>query len=307
MLPYYDVLDRVWLLKLLIYWGSWLVPPALALLAWRTVTRWRQWGLAGRLSAAVPLAAGGLFVQARFVEPQMLVVRETALHLGIPARVALVADLHLGLYKGPGFLDRVVERLNALDVDLVLIGGDYLDEPDRPLAELIAPLARLRHPAYSVPGNHDTPGPGLTRGLHFAPLLRTELRRLGVRPVEGEVVDAGPFLIVGLGDHYANQDDPLPAQQPRPGQKPRLVLVHNPDSVMKLAPGWGRLALSGHTHGGQLRVPGLYRRITPSNFGFDRGLHTFAPVPTYVTSGLGETGLPMRWLNPPVIDVLDLR
>ncbi|WP_119154601.1 metallophosphoesterase [Caldimonas tepidiphila] len=306
LLPHYDAPDAIWFAKLAIWWGSWLVPPLLALLAWRIATRWRRWRPLRRGGALLGLLAGLLFVQARFVEPHMIVVRESALGLGIPARIALVGDFHLGLYKGPGFLDRVVDRLNALDVDAVLIAGDYTDEPDRALAELIAPLRRLKAPAYSVPGNHDTPGPGRSRGTHFAPLLREELLRLGVRPVEGEVVDAGAFLVVGLGDHYAGKDQPVASQQPQPGQKPRLVLVHNPDSVMKLPSGWARLALSGHTHGGQLRVPGLYRRLTPTNHGFDRGLHDFAPLPTYVTAGLGETALPMRWMNPPSIDVLDL-
>lgn len=307
LLPWYDEPDAIWWIKLAILWGSWAVPPLLALLAWRLGRHWRRWGRLRRAAGLLLIAAGGLFVQARFVEPRLIVVRETAVPLGIPARVALVADFHLGLYKGPDFLARVVDRLNALEVDAVLIGGDYLDEPDRPLAELVAPLGRLRHAAYSVPGNHDTPGPGKSRGRRLGPELRAELQRLGVRPVEGEVVDAGAFLLVGLGDHYANEDEPTPAQAPRPGQKPRLLLVHNPDSVMRLPAGWAALSLSGHTHGGQIRIPGLYRRITPSRFGFDRGLHDFAPLPAFVTAGLGETGLPMRWLNPPVIDVLDLR
>jgi hypothetical protein len=75
---------------------------------------------------------------------------------------------------------------------------------------------------------------------------------------------------------------------------------------MDLQPGEAALVLAGHTHGGQLRIPGLYRRAIPCSAPFDRGLHTFAPVPVFVTSGLGETGVPMRWMNPPVIDILDL-
>lgn len=302
MLPHDQALDAVWLLKLAILWGSWGVPLGLALLLWRLPARWPRWSRGRRAEVIALLLAGALFVQARFVEPQMIVVRETALPLGIPARVALVADLHLGLYKGPDFLDRVVDRLNALDVDAVLIAGDHTYEPHRPLAELLAPWRRLRHPAYSVPGNHDAqaPGPPIEREL------RAELQRLGVRPVEGEVVDAGAFLVVGLGDRYAGRDQPAASQRPQPGDKPRLALMHHPDSAMQLPPGWARLALAGHTHAGQIRIPWLYRRAIPSAHGFDRGLHGFAPLPVFVTAGLGEMGLPMRWLNPPAIDVLDL-
>jgi predicted MPP superfamily phosphohydrolase len=83
--------------------------------------------------------------------------------------------------------------------------------------------------------------------------------------------------------------------------------MHNPDSAMQLKPGLAALALAGHTHGGQLRIPGYYQHVIPCNFPFDRGLHSFAPVPVFVTSGLGETLWPLRFLNPPAIDVLLLR
>ena len=85
----------------------------------------------------------------------------------------------------------------------------------------------------------------------------------------------------------------------------RVLFLHQnfPGQFVHLARG---LAVAGHTHGGQIRIPGLYRRVIPTRYPFDRGLHTFPPVPTFVTSGLGESGLPLRLFNPPVIDVLDI-
>ncbi|AKJ27947.1 metallophosphoesterase [Caldimonas brevitalea] len=299
MFPVYGPATVTWFLMLLLYWGS--LPFALALLWWAR-RRWQRPGAWRRTKALVVVVLAGLFIDARFIEPQLLTVRETRLGLGAPIKVALIADYHLGVYKGRGYLERVVDRLNQLDVDAVLIAGDHTNSPDRPLDELLAPLARLRHPTYSVPGNHDEsmPGPPLAKQL------RDALIRHGVQPVEGRYLDAGRFIVVGLGDWTAHKDQPIGLRQ-APADKPRLVLMHNPDSAMQLRPGSALLALAGHTHCGQVRIPGLYRPMISTIHPFDRGLHTFAPVPTFVTCGLGEVKLPLRFLNPPVIDVLDLR
>ena len=96
-----------------------------------------------------------------------------------------------------------------------------------------------------------------------------------------------------------------------PASGPTLVLAHNPDSAIALDPARVALVLAGHTHGGQIRIPWLYRHVIPSQYGFDRGeqfLHTpHGRVRVYTTVGTGEIGLPMRLFNPPTIDVLDLR
>jgi uncharacterized protein len=293
--PAYGEADVSWFLRLAVFWGS---LPLAALGLWLI---WRL-RLRRRMGAAVfVLLLLMLFVQARFIEPQRLTVRETHVPLGVPTRIALIADAHLGVYKGPAFLQRVVEQLNALDVDAVLIAGDHTYLPDRPLAELLAPLAALRHPVYSVPGNHDEqmPGPPL------AAALKAALQQHGVQTIEGRHVDMGTHYLVGLGDLMAGKAR-MEALRGTPANKPRLVLMHNPDTALLLPAGSAALALAGHTHCGQVRIPGLYRAMIPTVAPFDRGLQHLAAVPTFVTCGLGEVKLPLRLFNPPVIDVLDL-
>jgi predicted MPP superfamily phosphohydrolase len=302
MLPAYGPLTVAWIVQSAIIWASWLIWPLVAWLAWRTVRHRRALSRRQMLRSAVGFVLALWFIEMRFIEPALIVERHTALNLGFEARLALISDYHVGLLNSPDFLDRVVDRLNALPVDVVLIAGDHLSRPDRPLAELLAPLARLRHPAFSVPGNHDESHPG--------PPVRDELRRallaVGVTPVEYTFVVRDRFTLVGLGDHYAHRDGIEPLLT-APSDKPRIVMMHNPDTAMTLPPGSAALALAGHTHGGQIRIPLLYRYAIPCRYPFDRGLHTFSPVPTFVTSGLGQTGVPMRFLNPPVIDVLEIR
>jgi uncharacterized protein len=303
LLPAYGPAGWAWCLQWAIHWGSWLVFPLLLWWSVRLLRGWRSATFGQRARLTWPLLAALLFIEMRFIEPTLIVERRMALELGFQARIVLIADYHVGLYKRPEFLARVVERINAMEgVDAVLIAGDHLHEPDRPIAELLAPLKLLRHPTYSVPGNHDE--------LPFGPVqhaeLRAVLKSLGVQPVEYGHVVTPKFTVVGLGDRFAGKDNPGPlAAAPR--DKPIIVVAHNPDSAMQLKPGAAALFVSGHTHGGQIRIPWLYRRVIPTEHPFDRGLHRFGPVPVFVTSGLGEVGLPMRFLNPPVIDVLDIR
>ncbi len=278
---------------------AWLGWPYLAWTAWRLTRRTYRWPQ--RLALAGMFCGTALLLYAHFIEPRWITQRHTTLQLGFKARVAVIADYHMGLFKGPDFLDRVVDELNTLDVDAVLIAGDHLNYPSRPLAELLAPLKRVKHPMFSVPGNHDDhPGePERTNDL------RQALLSVGVTPVEYTHAALPTFTLVGLGDHFAGRDSRDPLLR-APHDKPIVVLFHNPDTAMDLQPGDATLAVAGHTHGGQIRVPGLYRRVIPTRHPFDRGLHTFPPLPTFVTSGLGESGLPLRLFNPPVIDVLDI-
>jgi predicted MPP superfamily phosphohydrolase len=282
---------------------GWLAWPLFALLLWRL---WRSRGVAARAALLLPLASVACFIDARFVEPALLTVHETTLQLPIaaPADIALVSDLHVGRFKDQRYLQRVVDRLNAMPLDAVLIAGDFYGEYDgRPLAGLLAPLKGLRHPVYAVPGNHDEGPPD---GRPVMAELQAALKALGVHPVQGAHADLGAFTLVGLGDRWAGHDGLAPLHA-APRDKPVVLLMHNPDSAMQLQRGEAALALAGHTHGGQLRIPGLYRRAIPCEHPFDRGLHGFGPVPVFVTTGLGETAVPLRWMNPPVIDVLRLR
>ena len=289
--------------KQVVFSGMWLLGPlllALLVVAWRRRRQWqrRSWV---RWGAGVCVVA--LFLHMRFVERQWIVERHTTLDLGFTARIALISDLHVGLYTDDGFVDRIVDRLNAIDVEAVLVAGDWTYEPTRPLPELLAPFARLRHLALSVPGNHDEQAPGPP----IAKPLRDTLVSLGIKPIEGSHHRMPGWTVVGLGDRRAGKDDLTPLRT-APRDQPIVVLMHEPDSAVRIPAGMAKLALAGHTHGGQVRLPFVGALMNSSVYPFDRGLHTnIAAVPTFVTSGLGDSIQPIRLLNPPVIDVLTVR
>ncbi|MCA7024803.1 MULTISPECIES: metallophosphoesterase [Stenotrophomonas] len=296
-------MDKV-LAKQLLFHGSWLVLPAIAWLLWR----WRR-ERRYRPVLGVLLLGCGLFAWARFIEPQWIRVAHTELPgTGMQVRIALVSDIHLGVYKDRRFLQRLVARLDTLPVDAVVIAGDLTYEPQRlVLSEAFSPLSALRVPVYAVLGNHDqqAPGPDIDAAL------RTALRANGVRIIEGmRFTDADGIRWAGLGDRWAGKDDPRFLREV-PGHLPAIVVAHNPDSAMDLLPGDAAIVLAGHTHGGQIRIPWLYRKVIPSAHGFDRGEQVApaaaGPVRVFTTRGVGEVGLPLRLFNPPTIDVLQLR
>lgn len=290
-------MDKI-LLKQFIFHGSWLALVVAAWLLWRLRDPRRRWLVA---VALVPVL---VFLWSRFVEPQIIRVRETTLAgVGFQADIALVADLHLGIYKDTAFLDRLVDRIDAMPVDAVAIAGDLTYEADpAELDALFAPLARLRVPVYAVLGNHDQ----LPTGRDVAEPLRRALEAHGVRVIEGGFVEADGWRWAGLGDRWSGQDDPA-FLRASPSPLPTLALTHNPDTSVDLVSGDVALLLAGHTHGGQIRIPWLYRRVIPSRHGFDRGEQWQGPVRVFTTSGTGEIGLPLRLFNPPTIDVLHLR
>ncbi len=285
-----------------LFHGSWLVFPFIAWMLWRLRRPRLRWLAAALLVPAL------VFTWSRFVETRIIRVQETTLAgIGADLDIALVSDIHLGVYKDRAFLERVVDRINRLPVQAVAIAGDLTYEPQgQSLDDLFAPLARIDVPVYVVLGNHDQQAPGPDIDV----ALRSALRKHGVRIIEGEIITVDGVRWVGLGDRWARKDDPA-FLRASPSPLPTLVLTHNPDTATDLARNDATLLLAGHTHGGQIRIPWLYRRVIPSAHGFDRG-EEFArgldgDVRVFTTTGVGEVGLPMRLFNPPTIDVLHLR
>lgn len=257
------------------------------------------------LSLALALAAGSW---ARLVEPELLRVRETVLH-GVPdpaepVRIALVSDVHWGMFGRDHQLRRLVRRLNDLGVDAVFFAGDWTHDPPRDLATGFSPLRGLRMPAFAVLGNHDTGAPGPP----LAGELRQALTANGVRLVEGRRLRWRGWEIVGLEDLWGGS----PRAQirsllgkPHPA---RLVLAHQPDTFAFVPRGSTFLGMAGHTHGGQIRLPWLTRQVLS---GMTRqpwwdGLHDTPATRVFVTPGTGLIGLPMRFGVPPTIDVISL-
>lgn len=297
-------------LMLWLYWAPRLAGlPLLAglWLRWRIERGVRRW----RHPVYALLVLVGLW--SSWVEPYWVRVRHTTLP-GIPAaaqpvRLALVADIHWGLFFRDRQLDDLVDRLNAMDVDAVIVAGDWTHEPTQDLRAGFAPLSRLRHPVWAVLGNHDVqaPGPDLTEPL------RAALTQHGVRLIEGKAVAWKGWELVGLDDQWGGRPQAQIQRLWQPGTSAsspqRLVIVHQPDTVALLPKGAAFLSMAGHTHGGQIWIPGLapwVLRKTNSQQSWWNGLYDTAAGRLLVTPGVGMIGLPARLGVRPTIERIDL-
>ncbi|MCP9493554.1 MAG: metallophosphoesterase [Pyrinomonadaceae bacterium MAG19_C2-C3] len=205
-------------------------------------------------------------------------------------RVALIADLQVGMWlDNTDTIRRIVNRIVEERPAAALIAGDFVyhpteDEPDDTEREdflefreeidevtnLLRPLAQAGIPTYAVLGNHDYGMPTVKYAKNelLARNLQAALQSAGIRVLDNEAVslvsdaknDGGQagdsaLYLVGVGSHVANTDKPQVALAQVPDGAPRIAFMHNPDSFILFPQGSAPLALAGHTHGGQLRVP----------------------------------------------------
>ncbi|MBU0897503.1 metallophosphoesterase [Patescibacteria group bacterium] len=244
-----------------------------------------------------------LFIYARFVERNIIVVQNTSIKTGFSDKVIVISDMHLGVYKDQNFLKKIVNKINEQkNIDAVLIPGDFTFDPPKDLLTLFSPLKDIHFPVYAVLGNHDSemPGPPIQKQLQEA------LEKNGVIFLNNtsSVILNKNITVLGLGDNFAYQDD-ISKIEKYSIQDNLIVLTHNPDTTLNYKNSIPDITISGHTHGGQIRIPFLYKFIIPCVGNFDKGLHNTPTGKIFVTSGLGETGLPLRLGIPPVIDVLE--
>lgn len=291
---------RLWL-----FWVS-LAGPVLLAGSLYLCVRCRS--LAGRITWCLMGLLLAIGCWARLVEPNLLRVRTTTL-TGIPAhstplRLALVADIHWGLFGRDGQLQRLVDRLNALEVDAIVVAGDWTYEPKRDLVGGLAPLSQLRAPVFGVLGNHDlrAPGPDVEQTLRHA------LQTHRVQLLEGKRLAWRGWELVGIDDLWGGHPEAQIATLLTTPSPSRLIVSHQPDAVARFPRNAAFLTLSGHTHGGQITLPYLKRHVLESgtlNPWWD-GLYSTESSRLFVTPGIGMISLPARLGVPPTIDVLEL-
>lgn len=252
-------------------------------------------------------------------------LRLTRVRVAIPAlpahlqglRLAHVSDTHLGRLVPASFIRRAVDAALALQPHAFLLTGDYIDDGTSRIAEaarLLAPLARAGVPAAAVLGNHDWYGCGRSvraalQDQGFEVIDNARLFLLPGRPALAQAPAPDALCIAGLGDLDEDHVDLHAALEGVPDHVPRLVLAHNPDTAelpqVRSGPRID-LMLSGHTHGGQIRLPFLGTPVTMSRYGskYAAGLVQGPVCPVQVSRGVGLSIAPIRWgVRPEIVEV----
>ncbi|MBT4071865.1 MAG: hypothetical protein HOE80_04045 [Candidatus Magasanikbacteria bacterium] len=244
------------------------------------------------------------FLYARFIEPQIILIKNTQIETGFSAKFVVISDIHLGVYKGTHFLERIVEKINTIEqVDAVLIPGDFIYYPQEDLEVLFSSLKQIKFPVYAVLGNHDTE----ESRQYIDEELQKALEENGVIFLSNSsaYIEQKNIRILGLGDKWTDEDD-ISKIDKFTIEDNVVVITHNPDTTLEYTNSIPDLTVSGHTHGGQIRIPYLYKKVIPCVGDFDAGLYDVGENNVFVTAGVGEIGLPMRLGIPPTIEILEL-
>jgi uncharacterized protein len=269
--------------------------------------------------------AAGLALYAGEVERHWIEISHQDVHIaGLSAvfdgmRIAQISDIHLDEYSEPYFLQDAVDRVNRLNPDAVFLTGDYVTWgiSTRKFAEgagwqcaniLTGLHCRQR---YAILGNHDVMvGPKritaalVDNGMTVLTNACLPIERAGSR-----------FWLAGLDDPVFGNPDPelaIPARIRNIPDEPVLLMCHAPDYADDLLahPAGKSVAVmfSGHTHGGQVRLPLVgAMQLPPLGKKYVEGWFRLRGLQLYVNRGLGAVGVPFRFDCPPEITLFTLR
>ena len=272
--------------------------------------------------------AGGLTVGAAAVYPMSIATRHFEVTWRtfplrdlppalVGLRIVQLSDIHHGPWIPIQHVRTIVRTANDLAPDVILLTGDYVHRSAAYITPVVNELAKLRATIgiVGVLGNHDWWEDG--------PLMQREFARIGIPLIDNsrrfvtpqrQIVEHGTegLCLAGVGDLYTDTQRYDAALGDVPPDMPRLLLSHNPDVSEDPALAVQRyridLMLSGHTHGGQIYVPGIGSPIVPSQFGqkYARGLVQGPVCPVFISRGLGHTVLPVRIGVRPEMAVMEL-
>lgn len=299
----------------------------------------------GLLGVVGLLLVWGVAIEPRIIDREDVVAHVPALP---PAwdgqQVALIADFQVDMWlANTDTVRRIVEGLARERPAAVLIAGDFIYKADpdpgpeiAAVIDLLRPLPVAGIPTLAVLGNHDysinwRDDP---KDEAMATRLQQALEAAGVDVLHNEAVvlptpapggtpgatplpgsgNGPPLYVVGVGARWAGEDRPAAAVAQVPEGTARLVLMHHPDSFAALPPRTAPLAMAGHTHGGQIRVP-----FTPEwswlSLTTDDAVHVDGWIQgfgqpgnrLYVNRGIGFSSVPIRLFCPPEVTVFTLR
>jgi len=277
----------------------------------------RKPSLLTRRNALRVITAGvaGSFVNAVWIEPEALsVTRRDLICRKLPPgldglRIGLLSDFHFRPDQDAGLLEKVVGKVRRETPDLIALTGDFMSDDPRVVAPMLRQLETLRavHGIFAVMGNHD--------GWNVsAAALRRQFEQAGISFLINQhsllTIHGESLAVAGTDFVWRGRPDPGKTLKGISADTPVVALVHEPDYFDTLRARRDiLLQLSGHTHGGQCRVPLLdYAPKTVkhgSNYvygAFSRGNSNL-----FVTRGVGTTGPRVRFACPPELAILTLR
>ncbi|WP_080874897.1 metallophosphoesterase [Oceanobacillus timonensis] len=259
--------------------------------------------------------SGGSYFYAREIEPALLTITEESISdPQIPKafnqfKIVQFSDTHLGFHYTLEQLETLISKINDLEPDLILFTGDLVDEPNNYdwNNKLIQLLKNLNAPngKFWIYGNHDHGGYG-TDILYetFEAADFTLLQNSATRIQQGDA----SFILAGLDDAMLGNPDIGKSIEERANSDFTILLAHEPDLADAVKEYPVDIQISGHSHGGQVRLPFIGHLYTPAYAEkYVQGKYTISDRLTlYVNRGIGTTRLPYRFLCRPELHTYTL-
>ncbi|MDY4138195.1 MAG: metallophosphoesterase [Eubacteriales bacterium] len=256
-----------------------------------------------------------------FAEPFMLEVENVILTSSdLPAdigqlRIVYLSDIHQGSFFSQSRVDSLVKRINALNADLVLLGGDYAEDSDGAVAFFRSlPNIHARYGVYAVMGNHDRTVPESNLQA-----MQTIMIAKGITPVVNGVIPVrigvSNIYIAGIDDVNTGWPDLSGVAARTRAEDYVIFLSHSPEVIpdahkcadMNGRRGWFDLGLFGHTHGGQIALIGQYLGIAKVPAQYEQGWIVENRINMLISRGVGTSVLPVRIGRRPQIHVITVK
>ncbi|MDQ0176956.1 metallophosphoesterase [Bacillus chungangensis] len=264
------------------------------------------------------LTTGG-YVYAKYFEPKRLQINKVNIeHHKIPAsfngmKMIQFSDTHLGFQYNLQQLEKHVDLINQMEPDLLFFTGDLMDKPNQYTSiDYIAPiLDRLHAPLgkFAIFGNHDHGGNGTRIYEHI--MQSSGFQLLNNEAVNIKLLDGEEIVIAGIDDAMLGTPDIPRALRDVPHDRFTILLSHAPDLADYAAVHGVDCQLSGHSHGGQVKIPFFGPLVTvPYAKKYWEGSYDIngtAPLFLYVNRGLGTTRMPFRFAAVPEITIFTLK
>ncbi len=222
-------------------------------------------------------------------------------------KIIFISDIHHGPYFSIRRVEKLVNEVNELQPDLIILGGDYVHREAKYIIPCFEELKELKsnYGVYAVLGNHDhwedmelTRKMMIENGFNICDNKSYWLR------IKNDSIKIG-----GVGDLWEDDQYLDSTTHDLKNTDFSILISHSPDYIEEMDTELIDFVVSGHTHGGQMTLFGLWAPIVPSKYGqkYRYGLKNFGDLQAYITSGVGTITPPLRFFCRPEIVLIELK
>ncbi|MBN1044988.1 metallophosphoesterase [Clostridium cagae] len=267
----------------------------------------------------IPAICFGIFAYSIYVEPNLLSVKNIEINNSSniknedTIKIAQISDIHLGEYYTIDKLEKLVNKVNSQNADIIVFTGDLFDNVSKfEDTSKVAPILKKLNAKigkYAIYGNHDYGGGAKNI---YKNVMEDSGFKILVNDQANVKLDSGKTIsILGLDDALLGNPDVEKTVRNIKESNYNLLLLHEPDLSDKFVSYNIDLILAGHSHGGQVKIPFLGEIVTPPLAEkYKDGLYnlnTQRNTQLYVNSGIGNTKMPFRFMNVPEVSIFEIK